>query len=240
MIKKIVRRILFGYKSSSETYVNFLKKKGVKMGKNIKIYCPHQTVIDILNPHLLEIGSDVIMTGPVTVLNHDGSVCVLKKWTGGEILGKQRTTTIGNNVFLGYGCCILPGTKVGDNTIIGAYSVVSGILESDSVYTGNPAKRICSIEEYYRKTKNHQVEDACEIYRRYKNIYNQIPPRELFHEYFYLFEGANYDTLKKKKKKKFYDHGNYDETVEYFRNHKPIFRSYEDFCYFVESDGKKI
>ena len=240
MIKKIIKRILFGYKSSSETYVNYLRKRGVKIGEKIEIFCPHQTMIEILNPHLLEIGSNVSMSGPVTILNHEYSVCVLKKWTGGEILGKQRTTKIGDNVFLGYGCCILPGTKVGDNTIIGAYSVVSGILESNSVYAGNPAKRICSIEEFYKKIKNHQVEDACEIYRRYKNLYNQKPPKELFHEYFYLFEGANYETLPNEFKKKFYDHGNYDETVEYFRNHKPIFRSYEDFCYFVESDGKKI
>lgn len=237
MIKRIVKKILFGYKSSQETYVEYLKKKGVKIGENVEIFSPRETVIETLNPHLLEIGNNVSMTGPVTILNHDYSVCVLKKWTRGEILGKQRVTKIGDNVFLGYGCCVLPGTIVGDNTIVGAYAVVSGTLERDSVYAGNPARRICSIEDYYKKIKAHQVKDACEIYNRYKNLNNHKPQKELFHEYFYLFEGMNYEKLPNEFKSKFRDHGNYDETVEFFKKHKPLFSSYEEFCDFVESNN---
>ena len=234
MIKKIVKRILFGYKCSQESYVAYLRQCGVEVGEHIEIFCPKDTIIETLNPHLLKIGNHVSITGPVTILNHDYSVCVLKKWTAGEILGKQKKTVIGDNVFLGFGCCVLPGTVIEDNTVIGAYAVVSGRLQGNSVYAGNPARRICSIEEYYKKVKDNQINDACEIYHAYKARRGCVPPRELFHEYFYLFEGGNYEVLPDAFKEKFQDHGNREETIAYFRNHKPEFASYEDFCAYAE------
>jgi maltose O-acetyltransferase len=54
-------------------------------------------------------------------------------------------------MFLSVGGVILPGTVIGDNVIVGAYAVASGNIESNSVYAGNPAKRICSIGEYIKK-----------------------------------------------------------------------------------------
>ena len=234
MVKKALKKVFWGYKASQEDYVAHLKRIGVSVGNNIEIFNPRETVIETLNPHLLHIGSNVSMTGPITILTHDYSVCVLKKWTGGEILGKQRKTEIGNNVFLGWGCCILPGAVIGDNTIIGAYAVVSGILEGNAVYAGNPARKICSITEYYKKTKDKQIVDACTIYREYKKKYNSIPPKELFHEYFYLFEGGNYDSLPNAFKLKFADHGNLEETIRYFNKHKSLFHSYEEFIDYAE------
>lgn len=234
MIKKFIKKILFGYKCSQEAYINYLRQCGVSVGDFVEIFCPRDTVIETLNPHLLQIGNHVSMTGPVTILNHDYSVCVLKKWTKGEILGKQKKTIIGNNVFLGWGCCILPGAEIGDNTIIGAYSVVSGVVECNSVYAGNPAKKISTIEEYYQKIKEKQIDDACVIYHEYKQRFNIIPPKELFHEYFYLFESGNYDILPDVFKKKFTDHGNFEETLSFFTHHTPAFTSYDEFCSYAE------
>ena len=99
ILKALIKRVFYGYKASSESYVKFLKKKGVTIGDSIEIAFPKDTFIDYLNPHLLSIGSYVSMTGPTTILTHDYSVCVLKKWSKGEILGKQKKTIIGNNVF---------------------------------------------------------------------------------------------------------------------------------------------
>lgn len=76
------------------------------------------------------------MTGPVPILTHDYSVGVTKIWTHGEVLGSQKPVRIGNNVFLGWGCTILPGTTIGDNCIVGAGAVVSGNLEDNSVWGG--------------------------------------------------------------------------------------------------------
>jgi acetyltransferase-like isoleucine patch superfamily enzyme len=59
---------------------------------------------------------------------------------------KSSPIKIGSNVWIGRGCIILPGTEIGDNVIIGANSVISGNLQSNSLYAGSPAvlKRILS------------------------------------------------------------------------------------------------
>ena len=47
---------------------------------------------------------------------------------------------MGNNVFIGTNCIILLNTKIGNNCIIGAGSVVRGQFPDNSVIIGNPAK----------------------------------------------------------------------------------------------------
>lgn len=49
---------------------------------------------------------------------------------------------LGNNVWLGGGVIVLSGVKIGDNSVIGAGSVVTKDVEANSVYAGNPAKKI--------------------------------------------------------------------------------------------------
>lgn len=49
---------------------------------------------------------------------------------------------LGSNIFIGAQCIILPGTRIADNVIIGANSVVKGTLSSGCIYAGNPAKKV--------------------------------------------------------------------------------------------------
>ncbi len=51
---------------------------------------------------------------------------------------------IGNNVQLGAGVIVTPGSRVGDNTVVGAGSVVIGNLPDNVIAVGNPAKPIGS------------------------------------------------------------------------------------------------
>lgn len=46
---------------------------------------------------------------------------------------------IGNDVWLGRECVIMPGVKIGDGAIVAAYSVVTKDVEPYSVVGGNPA-----------------------------------------------------------------------------------------------------
>ena len=50
--------------------------------------------------------------------------------------------SIGNNVWLGENVVVLPGSKIGDNCIVGSNAVVSGEIPSDSIALGIPAKVI--------------------------------------------------------------------------------------------------
>jgi len=59
----------------------------------------------------------------------------------------QRDVTIGDNVFIGAHCAILPGTVIEDNVVVGAGAVVKGTLAADTLYAGVPARPIRSITE---------------------------------------------------------------------------------------------
>jgi len=49
---------------------------------------------------------------------------------------------IGNNVWLGGGVIILAGVTIGDNSVVGAGSVLTKAIEANSFYAGNPAIKV--------------------------------------------------------------------------------------------------
>lgn len=50
--------------------------------------------------------------------------------------------TVGNNVWIGGHVCVMPGVTIGDNSIIGAGSVVTKDIPSNVIAAGNPCKVI--------------------------------------------------------------------------------------------------
>lgn len=65
---------------------------------------------------------------------------------------------IGNNVWIGANSVILPGVNIGDNSIIGAGSIVTKDIPSNVVAVGNPCRVLREINEndmkyYYRDMK---------------------------------------------------------------------------------------
>lgn len=57
-----------------------------------------------------------------------------------------RPITIGNNVWIGGHVVVLPGVTIGDNSVIGAGSVVNRDIPANSVAVGNPCRVIRKIE----------------------------------------------------------------------------------------------
>ena len=51
-------------------------------------------------------------------------------------------TIVGNDVWFGRECVVMPGIKIGDGALIAAYSVVTRDVEPYSVVGGNPARPI--------------------------------------------------------------------------------------------------
>ena len=64
---------------------------------------------------------------------------------------------IGRNCWIGAGALIMPGVTIGDNTVIGAGSVVTRDIPSNVVAVGNPCKVMREIgdhdKEYYFKDR---------------------------------------------------------------------------------------
>lgn len=94
------------------------------------------------------IGSGVRIGGNVRIFDHDfHSLDVTERATQPLHLQniQNRPVTIGNGVFIGAGSLILKGTEIGDNSIVGAGSVVSGQIPSGEIWAGNPARFIRNI-----------------------------------------------------------------------------------------------
>lgn len=223
-----IKIAFFGYRATSKSYIKHLSKIGVKVGCDVVLFRPMNTTIDTQNPHLLKIGNHVMITGPVTILTHDYSWCVLKRKYG-EILGNQKETIIEDNIFIGWGTTILAGSHIGSNSIIGAGSVVSGILEGNAVYAGNPARKIMSMDDYYEKRKKNQLNEAKNYVNCYIDRFGGTPSIEKLDEYFYLFFDPKNMQQRKIFKFKLNLMQNYNESVIAAMKSGREFQSYKEF-----------
>lgn len=148
ILKKIERKVFCRTAESNAEW--YKKNTGIKMGANVKIF-PGVSLGS--EPYLISIGNDVELTDGVRILTHDGAIKVATKLSlckNADLIGR---VIIGSNVFVGVNAIILPGVAIGDNVIIGAGSIVADNIESNSVACGVPARKICSIEDYYQKNK---------------------------------------------------------------------------------------
>lgn len=127
-----------------ELKINYAKSIGVIIGKDMRCFSNPWTS----EPYLLSFGDNTTISGDVIFLTHDNSaIKIFKDFT--DTVGKIK---IGNNCFIGYGSIILPGVVIGDNTIIAAGSVVTKSFKNGNVIIGgNPAKVICTLDEYKDK-----------------------------------------------------------------------------------------
>ena len=143
-IKKIYNHYI---KRKRENYIKGLVNKGLKLGENVDII--DTFFFDPSHCFLISIGNNTTICPNVRVIAHDAST---KKLIGYTKIGR---IDIGQKCFIGDSAIILPNVRIGDNSIIGAGSVVTRNIPANSVAVGNPAKIICSTEEY--KIKNETI-----------------------------------------------------------------------------------
>ena len=55
---------------------------------------------------------------------------------------------IGKNCTIGSDCIIQQNVTIGDNCILGSNSVLTHSMPDNTVFAGNPARFICSTEQY--------------------------------------------------------------------------------------------
>lgn len=146
-LKKIITRLVYRLRADYTT--DQLAEMGLRVGKNFLRM--HGTIIDPSHCWLITIGDNVTMAPRVHVLAHDASTC--------HHLGYARIgrVDIGDNVFIGADSVILPDVKIGDNSVIGANSTVTKNIPANVVAAGNPARIICSIDDYIARNRERMV-----------------------------------------------------------------------------------
>lgn len=135
----------FVYRLRGEYTTEKLIKMGLKVGKNFKRL--NGVILDPAHCWLITIGDNVTIAPRVHILAHDASTKEFLNYT------KIGRVNIGNKVFIGADSLVLPNVTIGNNVIIGANSTITKNIPSDSVYAGNPAKFVCTIEEYIDKNR---------------------------------------------------------------------------------------
>lgn len=134
---------------------DYLRRKGLFHYMGEKVYFGGKIPSE---PYLVSIGNNVSLAMNVELITHDIIGETLKGGPYGKHISSTAyydTITIGNNVSICGNTIILPGVIIGDNSIVAGGSVVTKDVESGSVVGGNPAKKICTIEEFVKKRYNN-------------------------------------------------------------------------------------
>ena len=130
------------------------------LGHGTKIRC-HEGVVSIGAKTVLgqectisayqhvSIGRECVIADRVMLIDFDHGVVEVDRPVRLQGIYK-RDVRVGNNVWIGYGACILRGVTVGDNAIIGTSSVVTRDVPANAVVAGVPARVIRMREEPQR------------------------------------------------------------------------------------------
>ena len=227
-IKRFIKKKLYGHLASSEDFVAYLRSKGLRVGDNTLFIDPRTTAIDVSRPWMIKIGENCTITPGVTVMTHDYGLRVIKG-VYGDVMGRVDKVEIGDNVYIGMHATIVAGVTIGNNVLIGANSLVSKDIPDNCVAAGNPARVICTLEEYYAKRQASFVAEAQQMAKMYYATYKQIPPKEVFYEHFWLFSDANDPLIPAYEEMNRQTYGEPGIVAKRFAEHKKAFASYEEF-----------
>ena len=144
----------------------------------------HDNKIDLSAP--VVIGDDVGLSPEVTIYTHHYWLSLLEGYP-------QRIdgVTIGNGVIVGYRSTVLAGARIGNNAVIGAQSVVNGMVVGGKVWGGNPLRMLKEeAKPYPSNIKSMLLKQWVEEYAR-TCIYRKLPA-----EMVYFDAGASYPLIK--------------------------------------------
>jgi acetyltransferase-like isoleucine patch superfamily enzyme len=122
----------------------------VWIGDGTKIRC-HEGIVEIGAKTVLgqectisayqriRIGEQCVIADRAMLIDFDHGVVDVERPIRVQGIYK-RDVVVGSNVWVGYGACFLRGVRVGDNSVIGTYSLVNRDIPANAVVGGIPAK----------------------------------------------------------------------------------------------------
>ena len=140
---EVYQRILV----SPEKYARHI---GVKIGKN----CFISTREWSSEPYLITIGNNVQITRNVAIHTHGGGNAVRSKYPDFDAFGK---VVIEDWAYIGAYSQIMPGVTIGEGAIVAAGSIVTKSVAPRTVVGGNPARYICTVDEYIQRNLKYNL-----------------------------------------------------------------------------------
>ncbi len=134
--------------------LGYARRLGVTLGERVRFYGMKPWMFST-EPWLITIGDDVHITSGCQFVTHDGGTLVLRHRD--PTLEVTAPITIGNRVYLGMQTIVLPGVTIGDDVVIGAGSVVTKDVPSNSVAVGSPARVIKTLDEYFEQLQEKSL-----------------------------------------------------------------------------------
>ena len=115
------------------------RARGVKIGKHV--FIGSGVNIDDVYPHLVTIEDYVSIGMNTMIFAHSNPTCSLEVKQK-YYPRKVAPTTIKKGAWIPPGCIILAGVTIGENSVVGAGSVVIRDVEPYTIVAGNPAKLV--------------------------------------------------------------------------------------------------
>ncbi len=147
---------MFSPSSYMARYIKFLEKCGLKI-QGTPNYISPDVYFDSHDYSKITLMDGCVLSKEVFLLTHDYSIARGIEALQGKDWDKKQTPHflkeiyVGENSFVGARTMLLPGTHIGKNCIIGAGSVVKGVIPDNSIVVGNPAKVIAKTDEWAQK-----------------------------------------------------------------------------------------
>ena len=227
-INRLRRRLLYSYRAETLRYIRRLNRLGAKIDESVSMSVPESVRLDETTPWMLEIGKNVYIAEGVKIMTHDASWMVLAGEDGID-RGHIAPVSIGDNVFLGIDSIVMCNVKICDNVIVGAGAVVTSSIRTPGVYAGNPARKVMDLEQMKAVRDSRQLKEALVLAREYQKKYGKFPPREVFDEYFWLFEEKDLSGLPECFRRQMTHSGNRKKMEEAFLASEPEFAGYDAF-----------
>ena len=128
-----------------------LRRRGATVGEEVNYLTQHLPSAN--ESKMLTIGSYTTVSSDVHLIFHDGAIGPLINRNPAYIarqihVYKRDSIHIGSHVFIGLSSIVLPGSSIGDFSVIAAGSVVSGDVPPGEIWGGVPAIFIKKTEDY--------------------------------------------------------------------------------------------
>lgn len=164
---KFIQKAYFMILKDGFARADFLRKHNIlrEIGDNVYFY----SRIFPSDPKLLKIHNNVTIATNVRFLGHDRIDINLSGILKRKYSKYYDCIEVMDNVFIGSDCVILPGVRIGENTIIGAGAVVTKDLPGGYVWGGIPARAIGEFEKFICKRKDelHPESDPDVLWRKF-------------------------------------------------------------------------